>query len=106
MREPAEVLDVADEQRLVEAEVVAQLRDGVLGRVLAEHELHGVARDQLERQHDDEHDPEQDRDREQEPAQREDQRSSQTLPSGRKYSTGWTVKPFTCARVATISLVL
>ena len=32
--------------------------------------------------------------------------SSQTFPSHRLYSTGCTVKPFTLARVTTISLVL
>ena len=86
--------------------MLAEAVHGLLRRVLAEHHGHRVAGDELEGEHDDEDDPEQNRDGEQQSPERERQRSSHTFPRGRKYSTGWTPKPLTEARVATISMVL
>src|SRR5919109_869924 len=57
----ADVVHVADGERLVEPQMLAEPGHGLLGRVLAEHERDGVARQQVDREHDDEDDAEQDR---------------------------------------------
>ena len=112
-----DVVDVADEHRLVEAQVVAQLGHRLRRGVLAQHEGDRVARDQLDGEHDHEDDAEQHRHGQEQAADDERQHaarqvrarrylSSQTFPSQRLYSTGWIVKPLTPARVTTISLVL
>ena len=68
-----DVLHVADGQGLVEAQVVPQAGHRVLGGVLAEHEGHGVARDQLDGEHHHEDDAEQHGHGEQQPAEDEGQ---------------------------------
>ena len=54
-----DVFEVADEERLVQPEMVAKLGDGVLRGVLAEHQGHRVARQEIDREHDHEHHAEQ-----------------------------------------------
>ena len=115
--------------------MLAQLGDGVLGRVLAEHQRDRVARQVVDGEHDHEHHAEQDGHGEQEAADDERQQltnmggpdmaphtprvserpgkpvallyfSSQVFESVRLYSTGWIWKPFTLARAAMISFVV
>ena len=81
-REARDVVEVADGERLVEAQVLAQRGDGVLGGVLAQHQRHRVTRQQIDRQHDDEHHAEQDGHREQQAADDERQHSPESSAMG------------------------
>ena len=115
-RDAADVVEVADEEGLVEAEVLAQPGHRVLGGVLAEHERDGVAGQQIDGEHDHEHHAEQDGHGEEEAADDERQHppppathdylSIQVFERVRLYSTGWIWKPFTPARVTMISFVV
>ena len=72
MQDPAEKVDELRRQRLVEAELLAQLLDLFRGRAGAEQQdLRRISRDQIQDEEDQDRDAEQDRDGEQQPARDE-----------------------------------